>query len=204
MIDMTETIEAKSDQLNAIDLIGGPIQVKLTAVKKVAGDQPISINYENDNGKPWKPCKNMRRVMVKVWGKDAEAYAGRSLVLFNDPNVKWAGKEQGGIRISHMSDMEKDNERITLQESRGKVVNWLVKALLMGAKTVLSPETLEAWGQEIANATTMADLQSTGVRIKSNNYDPAGSDAIRPLYTAAQERIRADVDPKNSEFPPEQ
>ena len=60
MLDMTTTIEAKSDQLNADDLIGSPKTIKITTVKACAGDQPIAVNYEGDNGKPYKPNKAMR------------------------------------------------------------------------------------------------------------------------------------------------
>lgn len=108
MIDMSKTIIAKSDQLNADDLIGKPITVKITKVSEGKDtDQPILIHYDGDNGKPYKPSKGMRRVMVRCWGSDGEAYVGRSMTLFNNPDVKWAGKEVGGIQISHVSHIDK-------------------------------------------------------------------------------------------------
>lgn len=107
MSDMTPTIIAKSDQLNAADLAGGPITVTVTKVDiRDAKEQPVSVHYQGDNGKPWKPCKSMCRVMVAAWGPDSKTYPGKSLTLFCDPSVKWAGMEIGGIRISHMSDID--------------------------------------------------------------------------------------------------
>jgi len=107
MNDMSAVIIPKSDQLNADDLIAGPITIKVTGVNIRPGtEQPISISFEGDNGKPWKPCKSMCRVMVTAWGADSKKYAGRWMTLFREPTVKWGGMEVGGIRISHMSDID--------------------------------------------------------------------------------------------------
>lgn len=106
MIDMTDTIKPKSDQLNADDLIAGSITINITKVSRAAEQQPIAVNYDGDNGKPYYPCKSMRRVMVELWGKDASQYIGRSMTLFRDAKVTWAGAEVGGIRISHMSHID--------------------------------------------------------------------------------------------------
>ena len=67
VIDMSRFIEAKSDQLNADDLIGAPRTITITRVTGNDGDQPVSIFYEGDGGKPFKPCKTIRRVMMGVW-----------------------------------------------------------------------------------------------------------------------------------------
>lgn len=61
MIDLTATIKPKSDQLNADDLIAGPKTITVTGVKLVAEDQPVAISFHGDDGKPYKPCKSMRR-----------------------------------------------------------------------------------------------------------------------------------------------
>lgn len=106
--DMRTVIQPKSDQLNADDFVGGPRTVRITGVEIKAGEQPISVHFEGDNGKPWKPCKTTARLMVAAWGPDASQYKGRSLTLYRDPTVKWAGLEVGGIRISHMSHIDND------------------------------------------------------------------------------------------------
>jgi hypothetical protein len=106
MGDMGQVIIPKSDQLNADDLIAGPMTIKVTAVTIRGGqEQPISISFEGDQGKPYKACKSMCRVLVTAWGADSSKYAGRSMTLFREPSVKWGGMEVGGIRISHMSDI---------------------------------------------------------------------------------------------------
>jgi hypothetical protein len=107
MVDMTDTIIPKSDQLNADDLIAGPLTVTITKVARAStAEQPIAVSFDGDGGKPYMPCKSMRRVMVTVWGPDASAYTGRSMTLYRDPEVTWGGMAVGGIRISHMSNMD--------------------------------------------------------------------------------------------------
>lgn len=108
MTDLSGTVAPKSDQLNADDLIAGSRTITITGVKGVSGDQPIAIYFDGDNGKPFKPCKSMRRVMIKAWGADGSQYAGKSMTLFCDPTVKFGGIAVGGIRISHMSHIDSD------------------------------------------------------------------------------------------------
>ena len=109
MTDLSSTIIPKSDQLNSDDLISGPRTVTITKVSAdpSSAEQPIAVSFEGDNGKPYKPCKSMRRVMVQLWGSDGSKYPGRSMTLYRDPTVKWGGLEIGGIRISHMSHIDK-------------------------------------------------------------------------------------------------
>lgn len=107
MNDMASAIVPKSDQLNADDLIAGPMTITITDVSIRGGqEQPVSIHFEGDNGKPYKSCKSMNRVLVMAWGADAKKYVGRSLTLYRDPEVKWGGMAVGGIRISHMSHLD--------------------------------------------------------------------------------------------------
>jgi hypothetical protein len=106
MNDMTGVIIPKSDQINADDLLSGPITITITGVKVAPGqEQPVSITFDGSD-KVYRPCKSMARVLVAAWGPDASKYTGRSLTLYCDPKVKWGGMEVGGIRISHMSHIE--------------------------------------------------------------------------------------------------
>jgi len=129
MHDMSVAIVPKSDQLNADDLIAGPRTVRITSIKITANDeQKVAIHFEGDNGKPYKPCKSMCRVLVHGWGPDASRYIGRSMTLYRDPSVKWAGVEVGGIRISHLSDIDADLS-IALTATKGKRTPYKVRKL---------------------------------------------------------------------------
>lgn len=107
-MDMSKTIAPKSDQFNADDLISGPRTVTITRVSgNDNADQPVNVFFDGDGGKPYRPCKQMRRVMVAIWGADAAQYVGRSMTLYRDPEVQFGGMKVGGIRISHMSGIDK-------------------------------------------------------------------------------------------------
>lgn len=119
MIDLADTIIPKSDQLNADDLIAGPRDIVVRGVKKPGTpEQPVSIYFEGDNGKPWKPCKGMRRLLVQIWGRDGELYTGRSLRLVRDPTVTWAGAAIGGIRVAAASHLKDDEVTIPVTTSK--------------------------------------------------------------------------------------
>ena len=108
MSDMSQVTQPKSDQINADDLISGPMTVTIEGVNINARDeQPVSIKLKGMT-KVFRPCKSMSRVLVHAYGPDAAKYAGKSMTLYRDPKVKWGGMEVGGIRISHLSDIEKE------------------------------------------------------------------------------------------------
>ena len=127
--DLRDTIVPKSDQLNADQLIGGPITITITSVRRGSGDdQPIVIHYEGENGRPYKPCLTMRKVLIFAWGEDGEQWVGKMLTLYNKRDVKWGGVEVGGIRISHMSHVPAD-VKLSLAVTRGKKEPIIIKRL---------------------------------------------------------------------------
>jgi hypothetical protein len=108
VVDLSETIMANSNQLNADDLIGRELTIEITDVSGGGTkEQPITIHYTNEDGKPWKPCKTMRRILVGAWGNDGKSYIGRKITLYRDPEVQYGGQKVGGIRISHLSHIDK-------------------------------------------------------------------------------------------------
>lgn len=132
-MDMSATIAPKSDQLNSDDLIAGPLTITIARVVGCPSpEQPVAVHYEGDGGKPFKPCKSMRRVMVAVWGPDASQYVGRSMRLYRDPTVLWGGMEVGGIRVSHMSHMERETT-MALTATKKARKPYTVKPLVVDA-----------------------------------------------------------------------
>ena len=116
---MTDSIAPKSDQMNAEDLLTGPRTFAIERVRKGSGDEQPFDFYLAGFPRPFKPSKTVRRLLVAAWGKDAEKYVGRRLTLFRDPEVRWAGQEIGGIRVSHMSHLDKPLI-LALTVSKGK------------------------------------------------------------------------------------
>jgi hypothetical protein len=129
MNDMSPVIIPKSDQISADDLLSGPITIRIASVDIRPGtEQPVSISFVGDEGRPWRPCKSMSRVLVSAWGPDAKLYAGRSVTLYRDAKVKWGGMEVGGIRISHLSHIDRDLV-LALTATKGKKAAYTVKVL---------------------------------------------------------------------------
>jgi len=115
--DLSSTVIAKSDQLNSDDLIE-PITITVTRVDKVkSNDQPVLIH--SAGRQPFKPCLTMRRMLIAAWGKYKDEWVGRSMVVYCDPEVLWAGKAHGGVRISHVSNIsEPINKMLNVASGR--------------------------------------------------------------------------------------
>ena len=193
MTDISQTVVPKSDQMNADDLIGGSITVKVSKVTVNASDQPVSVHYEGGDGRPFKPCKSMRRVLILAWGSDGDNYVGRSMTLFNDPKVKWAGSEIGGIRISHMSHIE-SKLRMMLTETRGKKAPFTVEPLVIEAGNAMTDDQFADFNTAISDAATMPELQLVGQMIKDGKFDDVGTKRIKSVYSKAIKAMRADID----------
>lgn len=114
------TTLAKSDQINAADLIGAPLVCQITDIRMTgAADQPIAIHVDA-HPQPWKPSKTSRRVLLACWpDTDPSEWIGRWIVLYNDESVMWAGKAEGGIRMSHASHID-GPKTIVVNAARGK------------------------------------------------------------------------------------
>ena len=118
-MDLTNTVIPKSDQINADDLIPGPITVTITGATDGSAEQPVDIHLAEYPKRAYRPSKSMRRVLIAAWGPDTDPYAGRRMTLYRDPDVKFGGDPVGGIKISHLSHIGK-RLQIALTEKRGK------------------------------------------------------------------------------------
>lgn len=142
-IDISPYLKAKSDQLNSDDLLGGSITVQITRVRAPGGDQPVVIEVSGGH-QPFKPCKTMRRLLVAAWGTaNAAEWVGRWMTLHRDADVKWAGEAIGGIRITHLSHIDKART-YQLTETKGKKKPWRVEPLRNPSQQGASTATLDA------------------------------------------------------------
>ena len=127
--NLRDTAAPKSDQLNADDLINTTKIIRITGVKRgTSKEQPISIEYDNMQGRPFKPCKSMRRVLIAAYGEDGREWIGKSMKLYTDPNVIFGGVKVGGIRISHLSDIDKT---MSIMLAVSKSTSWLMVAITL-------------------------------------------------------------------------
>lgn len=126
-IDVTPTLEPKSDQLNADDFVASPATVTITGVSKGTNDQPLNVHLA-EFPRPWKPAKSVRRILAAAWGTHTSGWIGQRATLYRDPHVLWAGEEVGGIRVSALSGIDKPLS-VQLTVKRGKRAKVTIKPL---------------------------------------------------------------------------
>lgn len=131
-MDLSDTIAPNSDQLDAVDLLGGPRTFTITRVSEGNAEQPVNVDLA-EFPRVWRPGKSMRRVLVACWGPDAATYVGRRVRLYCDLTVRFGGQEIGGTRISHLSHLEK-RRQVPLLVSRGKSAMFVVEPLVETAE----------------------------------------------------------------------
>jgi hypothetical protein len=152
-MDLSETIVPKSDQLNADDLMTGPVTVTVAEVSKGSAEQPVDIHLVEFPGRAFRPSKSMRRVLVEAWGKESSVYTGRRMTLFRDPEIKFGADKVGGIRISHLSHID-GRLSIPLTVTRGKRQPFTVEPLTDAA----APSTKEPTAKQVADCTDIGTL----------------------------------------------
>ena len=137
-MDISDSLAANSAQQNADEYLAGPKTVTVSEVKKGSAEQPVEVHLVEFPGKPFKPAKTVRRQLANVWGTDASQWAGRRLTIYGDPDVRYGGKAVGGLRVSHVSHIDKPVE-VLLTESRGKKRSHTVHPLAEPAPTPYTP-----------------------------------------------------------------
>lgn len=190
MVDMSQFVEAKSDQLNADDLIGSPRTITVRKVTGNDGDQPVSIYFDGDNNKPFKPCKTIRRVLLAVWGRNAADYVGRSMTIYRDDSVTFGGLNTGGIRISHMSHIDKKTV-VVVMKTKGKKAGVEIKPLAV--QSAAAPDNAMAdWTDKfIAKATEAPDADALNAFVSSQIkwLDKLPADLRTKADSAVSERL---------------
>jgi hypothetical protein len=206
--DITNTLAAKSDQLNAEDLAGGPMTAQIERV--TAGqDHPIAVHLQGMN-RPWYPCKTVRRLLVECWGADATIWPGRWVRLYREPSVMYGGKQVGGIRMDGASHIDHAITR-TMQERRGRYKEFKIERITppqtaqpappskAGAIETLdaalldhdlTPGDLDGWasanGKPTVEQMTAGQLVAVAAMISTKSERGLGIiDSIRAHYAAA-------------------
>ncbi len=181
--DLRATIVPKSDQLNADQVLGGPLTITVSSVRVRDGEQPVCIHYAGDNGRPYLPCKTMRKVLIHAWGADGRAWVGRSMTLYHDPSVRFGGELVGGIRISHMSDIPAV-VKVSLAATRGKKALYEIRPLV----------TADA--QMIADISAAQDLDALKAAF-AKAYKATKDFQRRSAFKSAYDRRTAELSPSD-------
>lgn len=182
-LDISDTIQPDSDQLDAIDLVSGPRTFTIEKVSRGNGEQPLNVHLA-DFPRPWRPGKSMRRVLVACWGKDAAQYVGRRVELYCDPEVRFGGVSVGGTRIAALSHIDK-TKKVPLLVSRGKSAIFTVKPLTEPAPPTAPTESevaavddrnqLRGWWNEHTHLRKVIEA-----RVAELDAEPAVADEDEP------------------------
>ena len=172
MID-PKALEAKSDQMNAVDLVN-PMVFRVERVTfDMKREQKIHIHLEGHKGRPYKPSNGMARGLVstQVWTLDEATWKGRLIELYCEPTVMWGGKPVGGIRISAISGIDKPYKfNVTLNRSQRYIHTFNV----LPDDTEVKKEFLKThYVDEIQQCKTDADIDAIVQRVKEEFGNPS-------------------------------
>ena len=166
-MDISDSLAANSNQQNADEYLSGPKTLTVSEVKKGTAEQPVEVHLVEFPGKPFKPAKSVRRVLAAAWGTDASQWAGRRLTIYCDPDVRYAGKAVGGLRVSHVSHIDKP-VTVALTVTRGKREPFTVQPLVEAA---YAPS--QDWLALMADATTPDEKNKVWQQATEDGADQA-------------------------------
>lgn len=133
-MDISASTAPRTDQQNFDNYLAGPKTLTISEVKAGTAEQPIELHLVEFPGQPYKPSKSMRRVLVSCWGPEASVYSGRRITLYGDPTVRFGSAVVGGLKISHLSNIDKA-VKVNLTVTRGKRELFTVQPLPAPAPT---------------------------------------------------------------------
>jgi hypothetical protein len=169
-------IVRKTDQWNNEDFATGSRVFTISHVTEGKEQVPYDIHFSDGEGRCWRPSNGMLELLLRLWGDDAKAWAGRQVELFQDATVKIGRDVVGGIRVRSMSHIDKPmSPRITV--SRGTQKAYTVQPLVQRdwlAELKLASENLEA-------------ISTLGTAASTANAGGAVLEAIRAEYLRVKE-----------------
>jgi hypothetical protein len=191
MTDIGFALEAKSNQLNAVDIMGCNRIIKIREVKVTKSDQPVAVFFDGDNNRPWLPSKGMRRILAGAWGQESNDWIGKHAELYFEPSVMYAGKEVGGIRIKALSDIDAKGLQFSITINRQKREPYPVPCLTVKAdiypverfNKALSTITKKMQSGEMTLQQIISQCQETGT---------LSAEQIKQLEQAAPVEIHDD------------
>lgn len=185
-MDITAALAPASDQLDAVELVNPRTFTIDTGSRlgKREGKTVAEIRLV-DFDRVWRPSKGMLDVLAACWGTDAKQWVGRRVTLYNDPEVMFGPNKVGGIRISHLSHIDRAR-KVPIRGSggAGRKIPWPVEPLPDAA-----PATPELVTAQVIAATSDRDTL--------RNWWNAASVETRALIQA---RV-AELDATNGEQP---
>jgi hypothetical protein len=154
-MDITDALAPTSDQLDAIELVNPRTFTIDTGsnLGKRDGKTVAEIRL-SDFPRVWRPSKGMLDVLAACWGTDAKKWVGHRVTLFNDPEVMFGPNKVGGIRISHLSHIDRKRTVTIRASGAGRKQQWPVEPL-----TDATPAIPEPTAEHVAASTDQNELR---------------------------------------------
>lgn len=177
-MDITDALAPTSDQLDAIELVN-PRTFTIDTGSRLGARDGKTVAEIRLVGFPrvWRPSKGMLDLLAACWGTDAKQWAGRSVTLYNDREVMFGRDKTGGIRISHLSGIDKARTVPIRASGAGRVQQWRVEPLVEAARPPADPSPTP---EQIATSTDV--------------------DALRGMWQAASTQARKDIEARVAEL----
>lgn len=197
-MDISQVIAPDSDEMVAADLIGSPPKVfTITGVSEATrdGKRVADVRLEGFP-RPWRPGKGMSRVMADNWGNETQAWIGRRVELYGDPDVYFGKEKTGGVRISRLSHI--DRAKTTRVNPRGgKNGTWAVEPLPDAPTEPTLTDLAEQVAAAVVAAATEADVREWGNRANARgllDVKVAGR-PVRDIVTSKLADLAQEVTP---------
>jgi len=166
-MDITDALAPTSDQLDAIELVT-PRTFTIDTGSRLGerdGKKVAEIKLV-DFPRVWRPSKGMLDVLAACWGTKAEQWVGHRVTLYNDPEVTFGREKTGGVRISHLSHIDKARTVTIRASGQGRKKPWPVQPL-GGTPTTLAAETQPTTGPaDVARANLRAWCSSHSLDLR--------------------------------------
>jgi len=93
------TFMAKEDVSNPLLLTIGPVNMEAVNVGDGASEDKPVLHWLEQGQPPLIVNTTNWNVIENLYGDDSDGWHGKQIVAFNDPNVQYAGRMVGGVRV---------------------------------------------------------------------------------------------------------
>ncbi len=150
---MKITAEPRSDQYNADDFVQGPREFTVAGVRAGTAEQKYDILLDGET-RCWRPPLTVLRLLMAAWGDEATTWVGKRVRLYRDPTIRFGKDLTGGIRVSHLSGIDKPLT-VSLTATRGKRASHTVEPL-----PDVAPAHAEPTAADVAASTDVLALKA--------------------------------------------
>jgi hypothetical protein len=154
---MKVEIKKNTDQLNYEDFLGGVTRiVTIAKVEKGRKEAQYDIAIEGDD-RYWRPPPTVLKLLKLAYGDEGANWVGKRAHLYGDPEVKMKGVKVGGIRVSHLSHIDKPLTA-SLTVTRGQTGDFVIMPLVESPNAARIAELKAEWAT--ADPDRRAEIES--------------------------------------------